>query len=374
MQENNTSSVNNTHPQLKIASLNLFNYLEPPNAFYQFERIYSQEQWQKKQHWIKQYLSTYLPDVIGFQEVFSIESLKSLLLAEGYHYFQVVDQATVIDDFIYHSPVVAIASRFPIIDCSAVAANSDLTTLLGINKGFDYSRKVLRATIDLPHIGYCDCYVVHLKSKRPLLPPEYQSTQNKQEQCTEALALTELKLQILGGWAATIQRGSEASLLMVEIINRKAATQYPFVVMGDFNNNLIDGVLSHLLTDKLNQLESVITEKIKQQHLRKYYLYDAWQLFTKAYCNEQASKSDQSINKTLNKVMLKRKATHYYGATGSVLDYILLSCEFDASYDDSFFLVSDFHTYDKHLIKPNFEQDGDSSDHAAITITLTLRS
>ena len=43
-------SVANTH--LKIATFNLLNYLEPPNAFYDFDRIYSAEQWQKKQRWI----------------------------------------------------------------------------------------------------------------------------------------------------------------------------------------------------------------------------------------------------------------------------------------------------------------------------------
>ena len=100
--------------QLKVATFNLFNYLEPPNAFYEFERIYSAEQWKKKQKWITSYLDKHQPDIIGFQEVFSIESLKNLLLAEGYNYFAVVDQPQVIDDFIYKSPVVAIASRFPL--------------------------------------------------------------------------------------------------------------------------------------------------------------------------------------------------------------------------------------------------------------------
>ena len=100
--------------QLKVATFNLFNYLEPPDAFYEFERIYSAEQWKKKQRWITAYLDEHQPDIIGFQEVFSIESLKNLLLAEGYNYFAVVDQPQVIDDFIYKSPVVAIASRFPI--------------------------------------------------------------------------------------------------------------------------------------------------------------------------------------------------------------------------------------------------------------------
>ena len=39
--------------QLKVATFNLFNYLEPPNAFYEFERIYSAEQWKKNKHGLK---------------------------------------------------------------------------------------------------------------------------------------------------------------------------------------------------------------------------------------------------------------------------------------------------------------------------------
>ena len=155
--------------QLKIATFNLFNYLEPPNAFYDFERIYSAEQWQKKQRWISQYLHEYQPDIIGFQEVFSTESLKTLVIAQGYPYFEVVDQPHIIDDFIYQRPVVAIASRYPIVNINTVKPNTELAQTLGLTNDFAFSRKVLRATIDAPHIGHCDCYVVHFKSKRSMI-------------------------------------------------------------------------------------------------------------------------------------------------------------------------------------------------------------
>ena len=75
-----------------------------------------------------------------------------------------------------------------------------------------------------------------------------------------------------------------------------------------------------------------------------------------------------------NTMDLKRKPTHYFGASSAVLDYILLSCEFDPRYDDSFFEVSHYHTYDRHLINPEFERDDLSTDHAVILITLSLRS
>jgi hypothetical protein len=95
--------------QLKIATFNLFNYLEPPYAYYEFERIYSAEQWRKKQKWICDYLTEHQPDIIVFQEVFSPDSLQVLVKSQGYPYFAVIDSPEVIDDFIYRSPVVAIA-------------------------------------------------------------------------------------------------------------------------------------------------------------------------------------------------------------------------------------------------------------------------
>ena len=177
-----TEPLSIANAQLKIATFNLFNYLEPPNAYYDFERIYSAEQWVKKQNWIAEYLREHQPDIIGFQEVFSPDSLKALVATQGYDYFAVVDQPEVIDDFIYRSPVVAIASRYTIADIKAVEPNNELAQTLGMSDDFSFSRKVLRATVDLIHIGYCDCYVAQFTSKRPMIEIDEQDTRRSAEQ------------------------------------------------------------------------------------------------------------------------------------------------------------------------------------------------
>ena len=64
--------------RISITTFNLNNYLAPPNAFYDFEQIYTRAQWQQKQGWICNYLKTHQPDIIGFQEVFSIDELREL--------------------------------------------------------------------------------------------------------------------------------------------------------------------------------------------------------------------------------------------------------------------------------------------------------
>jgi len=357
----------------------LFNYLEPPNAFYEFERIYSAEQWQKKQTWITAYLREYQPDIIGFQEVFSSESLKKLVAAQGYEYFSVVDQPQVIDDFIYKKPVVAIASRYPIVDVASVVPNIELAQTLGLNNDFSFSRKVLRATVEVPHIGHCDCYVVHFKSKRSMI----ELDEKNNNRTPEKTIIESLKAQVAGGWGSTIQRGSEATILMIDMLERREATGNPMVLMGDFNNTLTDGVLSHLLTNTLRFVSRID----RDAYLAKYCLSDAWDLFQSVRSNEINKEVSREANLENNleknqevtleissKAKQQRTPTHYFGRGSSVLDYILLSCEFDAGFHDSLYQVSDYHTYDRHLINPIFDRDGESTDHGIVLITLTLRS
>ena len=370
-----------TNTELKIATFNLFNYLVPPNAYYDFEKIYTAQQWARKQRWIIDYLTHHQPDIIGFQEVFSIDSLKELVGGQGYIYFAVVDTPEVIDDFIYKRPVVAIASKYPIIEVAAVEHESGLASELGLSSDFTFSRKVLRATLTLPHIGNTDCYVVHFKSKRPSIEVD----EHNKELTPEKNIIEILKANVAGGWGSTIQRGSEATLLMIQMIARREATQQPMVLMGDFNNELSDGVLSHLLTSTLRFAPAFDAKT----YLAKYCLSDSWDLYKKAELNRinavnlnstdtpDNDHSDCIVKSTEHvnvEAQLIRKPTHYYGVSSSVLDYILLSCEFDTGYDDSFYEVSDYSTYDRHLINPQYERDDLTTDHGVVLVTLKLRS
>jgi endonuclease/exonuclease/phosphatase family metal-dependent hydrolase len=354
-----------TDHTIKIATFNLFNYLEPPNAYYEFNNIYSTEQWQKKQRWIEDYLAEQQADIIGFQEVFSPQSLEKLVAEQGYPYFAVIDQAKVTDGFIFHSPVVAIASRFPIVETSAVVPDTDLANTIGLSDDFSFSRQVLRATIDLPHIGDCDCYVVHFKSKRSLI--EFEQDKNVS---FEKNIIEKLKGQIAGEWGSTVKRGSEATLLFVSMIEQKEKTARPMLLMGDFNNELTDGVLNQLLTNKLR-----FSGDDKAKLFTKYCLKDSWDLY-KTYTGDDKYSENEKGDEIFPAEVVKnniRKATHYFGGSSSVLDYILLSYEFDANNQKSFFEVSAYETYDRHLINPLFDRDGNSTDHGIVMITLTLR-
>lgn len=201
--------------------------------------------------------------------------------------------------------------------------------------------------------------------------------EHDESRSAEQTIIESLKADVAGGWGSTIQRGSEATLLMIDMIERRETTGNPMVLMGDYNNTLADGVLSHLLTNSLRFASSIDSDA----YLAKYCLNDSWDLFQHVIVNEANDIDGTTLEGILEakqestrKEKVERTPTHYYGGGGSVLDYILLSYEFDASYQDSLFQVSAYDTYDRHLINPIFERDGESTDHGVVLVTLTLRS
>lgn len=346
--------------QFKVASINLFNYLSPPNAYYDFENIYSQEQWQKKQRWFSELLNEQQPDIVGFQEVFSINDLKLLCDNLGYKYFAVIDEPKIEHDFIYSSPVVAIASKFPIIDAQAVIASNELAELMGL-KDFNFSRKILRATIELPTIGLCDCYVVHLKSKRADLPCEQG---NLAGLSTSASLIAK---QALGRWQSDMQRGCEVSLLCHAILQRRDNSNNAMMLMGDFNDTLDSAILNafNIQRDDIHNADIKMTDLSRlpdyaiEKSFSYYQLCDAYELYIK------------SQNKVANSQV--RAPSHYFGTKGSVLEYILLSNEFNTDNNASLAEVSAYITYDRHLINPEYDIDSHSTDHAPVIANIKIR-
>lgn len=316
-----TEAIEPTAEYVRLSSLNLLNFTAPPHASYEFDNIYSVAQWQQKTDWLRRVLIDVAPDMLALQEVFSCDALQQLTQELGFSYFAVAELPTLIDDHVYQKPVVALASRFPILHSHAVQVPQAAATALGIAH-FNFSRAPLRALVQLPEIGLCNCYVVHLKSRRPLALPQGQSLP-----AAEALSR----------WAACVQRGNEAGLLLEAITEQWAEDKLPVMLLGDFNDELSSPLLRFLVQS------AVQPEQIDDTTLQ---LQDSW-----LWQPEIAA---------------DRPATHYYGAKGSVLDYILLSAQFAP-------LVQQHWVVDQHLRQPVFAVDGYSSDHALVTVQLRLR-
>ncbi|UYI49600.1 endonuclease/exonuclease/phosphatase family protein [Vibrio natriegens] len=311
--------------QITFVTANLFNFIAPPDAYYDFENIYSQEQWQGKLAWTQNQIEKLEPDIIGVQEVFSIEETKSFFKSIGYPHFATVDTPQVEDEYIYTHPVVAIASRFPIEQVQPVTFDRRSLIPFEMTASPEFSRKPIYAQIVHPILGHIAVYVVHLKSQRP-------ADSNNAEDASRVLAR----------WLSTQQRGWESAMLRDSMQNQYKNAPMPTVLMGDMNqpitNNGVNSVLTETFSDSVTELQ----------------IKDGW---------------DLQVAPTLN----DRPATHYHFSRGNVLDYILLSQEFDEHSDVSVADVVDYQVLDQHLINPSFERDKYASDHAFVALTVEVK-
>ena len=318
-------STSDPSKHITFASANLLNFLAPPNEFYDFENIYSQQEWQGKLSWTQQQVEQLNPDIIGLQEVFSIEHARHFFNKIGYPYFASVDTPHVESDYIYSRPVVAIASRFPIERCYPVTIDEHALKAYGDFQAPTFSRLPLCAQIVHPRLGHMAVYVTHLKSQRP-------AEASQQELASPPIAR----------WLSTQQRGWEAAMLRHTMQVKYASQPMPTVLLGDMNQPISENSVTQVLLTNNH-------DNLKQE----LQLYDGWALQTPLPTKD-------------------RQATHYHFGTGNVLDYIILSQEFCATDDRSIAQVINYTVSDKHLINPCFAQDRYASDHGFVALTAEI--
>ncbi|WP_413283063.1 endonuclease/exonuclease/phosphatase family protein [Vibrio sp. MA40-2] len=307
--------------KVTFATANLFNFIQPPGAFYDFLNIYESDAWREKCRWTQLQVQRLDADIVALQEVFSIDAAKMLFEEIGFPYFKVVDCPHVEQEYIFTQPVVALASKYPITHTEAVVPPEH------IEKNYqtslpEFSRKPIYATVNIPEIGEIAVYVCHLKSQR----------------ATEANDL-ENDHSLIGKWLSSQQRGWEAAMLRVFMEQKYQKHPIPTVLMGDMNQPLTSDITG-LLTLELEQTDKALR------------LQDSRHIFTK------------------NNNAIEREPTHYHFGKGNVLDYVLLSQEFQV--DSQYFLaeVVDYKVLNQHLINPIFERDRQASDHAFVAATV----
>ncbi|MCL1074670.1 endonuclease/exonuclease/phosphatase family protein [Shewanella dokdonensis] len=337
-----------------LATLNLYNFAAPPLAYHQFDNIYSQQQWRQKCDWISRWVRAAKPQLLAMQEVFSPEALQTLCDQCGLPYFVTIAQPQ-IEGFVAHQSVVALASSYPLTDVSEVEIDRQLIAAMGLTDDFAPSRSFLRATAVLPGIGSTDIYVVHFKSPRSLLTAEDSHLEG-----VPAL----LAGSALGRWASIVKRGTEAALLYQAMLQRRSRSGHAMVLMGDFNATIDSSEMRALMTDSSRLFAAdlraaglaALDELQLQQRIGRYRLYDAWALW----------QQQQQLTDT-------RPVSHFHGASGSAVDHILLSQEFNGASQHSLGQVQAYRVYDDHLLRPNYQLDVMASDHTPVTATISLR-
>lgn len=342
--------------RFKVCSFNLFNYIEPPHAYYDMENIYTDEQWAKKQKWIADRLAEIGADIVGFQEVFSPESLQKLVEESGYSHFAMVDNPKADDDHIFRSPGVAIASKLPILSCKPVQVDETLIKKYQLDTKFKFSRTPIKAEVLVNGFSIINVYVLHLKSKRSIfLKDDPQDDNSKTDDSNEISLGEKLKSSILGKWGSSIQRGTEAALIYEDFCKTVDSEKRPSIIIGDLNDSINSATLAHLVAgSKVDMIDGKYLSGMGDEEKRtveNYTLFDSFDIKTT---------SDEA----------KREATHYFGNRGNVIDYILLSKDFDANNRRSIAEVVEYKTYNSHLINPQYDVDSQASDHAPISITI----
>ncbi|MDG3086010.1 endonuclease/exonuclease/phosphatase family protein [Vibrio hannami] len=330
---------------IKIATFNLLNYLEPPNAYYDLENIYTNEQWDKKQGWIADKLREANADIIGFQEVFSPDSLRILSEQCGYPYFTAIDTPEVEKGYLYSKPPLAIASRYPIQSAREVKPDRTLVEHYPLSEPFSFSRMPIHATICVEGVGEIEVINVHLKSQRPIVG-NMPTAEDKEDH-------SQVGAKNFGSWLSTVQRGFETHFLYHYISQLRLSDVRPVVLLGDFNQSLKSLENAVLLSPD----EQRTSEDITGMPM----LFDSWQ----QYCKQ--------FGKDKDFLQWSRTPTHYYGAVGNTLDYVLLSGEFDSENSHGHFIVRNYSVIDNHIVNPRHELDRLASDHAIVTVSVEVR-
>jgi endonuclease/exonuclease/phosphatase family metal-dependent hydrolase len=322
--------------KIKLATFNLFQFVEPPYAWYNKKDKFSEKQWIEKTTWIKHQILKMDCDVIGFQEVFSRDALENLVKALGFNYFETVDVAKVSshDALKYISTTVAIASKYPISNLQKVKAHIPSFKKHHFTGQFDFARIPIKATLTLPNKRELLVYVCHLKSNR-LNEFEYifnkeHDLEHKKERVSKALE----------GTSATSlqQRLCEASSLFFDIKKNK---NRPTVLLCDFNDKEFSLSIDALSNQKYHYPKS----------REKFLLYDASYYYTEIVENPHPEAKEP-----------QRKATSYFLGKGNVLDYIFISKHFEVTH----YAVLDehLHTHGVDLLL--------KSDHAQVVCEVLL--
>ena len=331
--------------KLRLGTFNLFQFVEPPYAWYTKKEKFNKRQWLEKTTWIKSQIVKMDCDIIGFQEVFSRDALKDLVYDLGFTYFETIDTAKLSTNnkMKYVTTTVALASKYPISNMQKVRVHTPSLQSHDFEGHFHFSRLPVKATVTLANAQELLVYVCHFKSNRlnefEYVFSEQHSLEHKKEVVSKALerqASPSLR-----------QRLCEASSLFFDI--RKSKNK-PTVLLCDLNDKEFS------LT-----IEALSNNKYHDEHRKEsVLLHDASYEYKEEIYNPHPEQKE-----------VKRKATSYFAGKGNVLDYIFISSDFHKESEEKIAHVSNYVVLDKHL-QENKNGSLLQSDHAQVVCELTF--
>jgi len=338
---------------MKLATFNLFQFVAPGHYWYDVDpnNTYSEADWQRKQAWISQQLQAMDADVVGFQEVFSVDALRDLCRQAGYEHFATLGEPHVLpeDERVYDGSVVALAARYPLQTIRTVALNAQASKALRLPPDFRFSRLPVCAEINYPGFDPITVYVVHLKSKRP----ETRATRYEEQVDWEARSCDTLLRLSRGSIASLYQRGAEATLLY-HSVSADLQQHKPVVVLGDMNDES-HSVPLQALTMQRRVFEIGGIER------------DDWPDDTKSFLHDY--RLTDSFTIAPNMSQLPRPFTHIHRGRSHTIDYVLVSNLLNQRNHQAQAMVAHYQVWHDHL-----NEDGTDnrlqSDHAPVCVEL----
>ena len=357
---------------LRVASFNTQLLARPGVPFHE-QLPYTPEEYEAKTGFIGALLARGQVDIVGFQEVFHEDALRHAVdkaprLKGAYVCAPLADDnGPKSADGALSAPRVGFASRLPVIKMESIRAFP-----AGLGNGFAvrrnangrqeavpvaigfFERPVLRVEVSLPNGVALSVYVVHLKSRRPVVLED----EDRRDPAVRALAVVR----------ALVQRAAEAAALRVMLtreLDGRGAEARPVMVLGDLNDELTS------VTTELVRGEQPLPESLKPlmvdpgdwQRKNRWL----WDLHLYAASDQQASHIKGT---TLY--------THIHFGDYQVLDHILFSQEFysrnPAKIGDFRYLqVYNDHVVDTHMTDIN-RNVRTASDHGVPVAEFTLRA
>lgn len=312
---------------IKTATFNLFQFCSPEFSFYTKKEKFKKDDWEEKKNWIKKQLQKMDCDIVGFQEVFSQEELKELVLECGFKEF-VVTQNPKLDEKnkVYKSTTVALASKFPIKEIKKVSKNENFT----------FAREPIKAIISLKNDLDINVYVAHLKSNR-LNEFEYKFTKDS--------TLEEKKEKL------NIALKNNYSLSLKQRLNEAKALHF------DIKKQILPSILLCDLNDREFSItiDALTNKRFYKNELKKddFILFDSYDIAPKKVYNPHPEFKG-----------LKRVPTSYFVGHGNTLDFIFVSKDLENC-------VKNHKVFDEHLQK-NRNGTLKQSDHAQVVCELKI--
>jgi Endonuclease/Exonuclease/phosphatase family len=329
---------------VKVGTFNVLNLARPGERYYPDEPAYSNDEFDRKADWIGEQLRRMDVDLVGFQEVFHEEALQNVCARSG-----VLNDATVIAPGAdgLSGPRVGLATRLPLAEpATAIAdfpAGVDVPVEgIALPVG-TFSRPVLRARVilDPATAATATVFVVHLKSKRPIIDPDAAEFDPREEALGKARSL--------------IRRAAEAAALRFLLLEEIVDNERPAIVLGDLNDGTRAVSTDIVMGDAPSRFWP--HDREMREALWDRLLYSAYEI------NNRQTGRDISYS-------------HIFSGHYENLDHILVSEQFYDRNPDRIGELTNLRHFNDHLFDAQLTEDRPNrvvSDHGQIVAEIHLR-